>query len=127
MTLRTRFLITALFLCHQLIASALVTSQLPSDNSAQSGVSGSTNTSKKVDAPSVTLAVCGSRAATQLKDGTILCSIEQEKVGELYQLHHDAEIHYRSYILRADEATYNSDSGEATATTCSSAPERCTK
>jgi LPS-assembly protein len=116
MTLRTRFLITALFLCHQLIASALVTSQLPSDNSAQSGVSGSTNTSKKVDAPSVTLAVCGSRAATQLKDGTILCSIEQEKVGELYQLHHDAEIHYRSYILRADEATYNSDSGEATAT-----------
>src|ERR1700676_5654948 len=36
MTLRIRFLITALFLCHQLLASALVTPQLPADPSDKS-------------------------------------------------------------------------------------------
>ncbi len=39
---------------------------------------------------------------------------QQEKIGDVYKLHGDAEIHYRTYILRADEVTYNSDSGEAT-------------
>jgi LPS-assembly protein len=115
MTLRTRFLITALFLCHQLIASALVTSQLLSENSAQSAAPSSPKTPPKAATPPATLATCGSRAATQLQDGTILCSVQQEKVGTVYKLHVDAEIHYRSYILRGDEVTYNSDSGEATA------------
>ncbi len=34
----------------------------------------------------------------------------------MYQLHGAVEIHYGSYVLRADEATYNSDTKEATAT-----------
>jgi LPS-assembly protein len=59
---------------------------------------------------------CAQRAATQLKDGTIICAIQQEKIGDVYKLHGEAEIHYRTYVLRADEATYDSDSGEATAT-----------
>ena len=41
--------------------------------------------------------------------------MQQEKVGDVYKLHGNAEIHYRTYILRADEVTYDSDSGEATA------------
>jgi LPS-assembly protein len=52
---------------------------------------------------------------TQLKDGTIICADQQEKVGDVYKLHSNAEIHYRNYILRADELTYAADSGEATA------------
>jgi len=35
-------------------------------------------------------------------------------MGNLYKLHGNAEIHYRNYILRADDVTYNSDTGEAT-------------
>jgi LPS-assembly protein len=116
MTLRTRFLITALFLCHQLIASALVTSQLRSEDSAQSVAPGSAKAPQKTEAPPASLATtCGSRAATQLRDGTILCSIQQEKVGDIYKLHGEGEIHYRTYVIRADDMTYNSDSGEATA------------
>ncbi len=46
---------------------------------------------------------------------TTVCALQQEKDGDVYKLHGNAEIHYRNYILRADEVTYNSDSGEATA------------
>jgi len=122
MKLRTRFLITALFLCHQLPGASLVTSQLLAENSADSPASSHQDTGQEKEkektspAPSATLAVCDKRAATQLKDGTIICAIEQEKDGDVYKLHHDAEIHYRSYVLRADEMTYDSDSGESTAT-----------
>src|ERR1700756_738810 len=114
MTLRTRFLITALLLCHQLLASALVTRQLLSasdDASAPSEQKKPPTTTPAEDAS----AACAQRAATQLKDGTIICAIQQEKVGDVYKLHGEAEIHYQTYVLHADEATYDSDSGEATA------------
>ena len=42
--------------------------------------------------------------------------MQQEKDGAIYKLHGNAEIHYRDYVLRADEVTYDSDSGQATAT-----------
>ncbi len=44
-----------------------------------------------------------------------MCAREQEKQGDLYTLKGEVEIHYRDLILRADEATYNSDTSEATA------------
>ena len=44
----------------------------------------------------------------------MICAIQQEKDGATYKLLGDAEIHYRSYVLRADEVTYNSDTGDAT-------------
>jgi len=114
MTLRTRFLITALLLCHQLLASGLVTRQLLSSSDrtdAPSAQEKSPTTAPPEDAG----AACAQRAATQLKDGTIICAIQQEKVGDVYKLHGEGEIHYRTYVLRADEVTYDSDSGEATA------------
>src|SRR5579863_6625741 len=117
MNFRTRFLITALFLCHQLLASGIVTSELLSQNSGLSdaarpnllGENRQGLTAETSDKP------CASRATTQLKDGTIICAVSQEKVGDTYKLHGDVEIHYRTYILRADDVTYDSDSGEATA------------
>jgi LPS-assembly protein len=115
MTLRTRFLITALFLCQHLPISALVTSQLLGQNSDSAANPAAPASAQKTDttkpAPG---APCANRAATQLNDGTIICAIEQEKAGDVYKLHGDAEIDYRNYILRADEVTYDSDSGEAT-------------
>lgn len=110
MTLRTRFLITALFLCHQLLASALVTSQLPSENSSEES---SSRGSQKEQIAATT--PCALKAANQASDSATICADQQEKVGDVYKLHGNAEIHYRNYVIRADEITYDSGSGEATA------------
>ena len=114
MTLRTRFLITTLVLCHQLLASGLVTRQLLSGSDELEAPSAQKKSSSAAPAEDAGTA-CAQRAATQLKDGTIICAIQQEKIGDVYKLHGEAEIHYQDYVLRADEATYDSDSGEATA------------
>jgi LPS-assembly protein len=117
MTLRTRFLITALIICHYLPAPAVVTRQLLfdfvafSDGPAASVV----QQTAPVTASAEANAVCDKRAATQLNDGTIICAVEQEKIGDVYKLHGAAEIHYRNYIIKADEATYDSNTGESTA------------
>lgn len=114
MIVRTRLLITALFLCHQVLGAGLVTTRLLAQDSAdfQTGTSQATASTSATTEP---LPNCAGRAVTQLKDGTIICAVQQEKVGDIYKLHGDAEIHYRGYVLRGDEVTYDSDSGEATA------------
>jgi LPS-assembly protein len=108
MTLRTRFLITALFLCHQLLAWGLVTSQLHSEAEPQESpepASAKPNQSSGTPCPN---------QSTE-SGSAIICAVQQEKDGDVYKLHGDVEIHYRSYVLRADEVTYNSDIGQATA------------
>jgi LPS-assembly protein len=115
MTLCTKFLITGLFLCHQLLAAALVTRELLAENSDQFPLFSTQENAEKSSPQESTSRICGKRATTQLNDGTLICSVDQEKAGDLYKLRGDAEIHYLSYILRADEVTYNADSGEATA------------
>ncbi len=55
------------------------------------------------------------QAASQESDSATICADQQEKDGNVYKLHGHAEVHYRNYVLRADEITYDSDSGEATA------------
>lgn len=113
MTWRTRFLITVLFLCHQLPASSLVTKQLPSDtpppeSSDPQGDQASHEVSNNTP--------CSAQAAQQDADSATICADRQEAIGHTYQLHGNAEIHYRNYVLRADELTYNSDTGEVIAT-----------
>ena len=98
MTSRTRFLITAAFICHLLLAPSLVTSQLLSAPAASGHAQNLPNTPSAVNEEEVTI-----RAITQ------------EKTGSIYQLHGQAEIDYGVYILRADEITYNADTGESTA------------
>lgn len=112
MTLRTRFLITALFLCHQLLASALVTSQLLSGSEQEQGSQSAALEQKTNPAEKTS---CATQAAEQDSDSTTICALQQEKDGEVYKLHGDVEIHYRNYVLRADDLTYNSNTGEATA------------
>jgi LPS-assembly protein len=113
MTLRTRLLITAVMLCHQLLVSGLVTSQLHAQSQPDSTLAGQ---EKAGSVSEQTITPCQNRAATQLNDGTLICAIQQEKVGDVYKLRGEAEIHYRNYVLRADEVTYDSNTGEATAT-----------
>jgi LPS-assembly protein len=113
MTLRTRFLITALFLCHQLLASGLVTSQLLSDPGSAGGLQTQPAEQKSSDSTGKT--PCSAQAAQQENNSATICAEQQEKDGNIYKLRGNVEIHYRTYVLRADEVTYNSDTGEATA------------
>lgn len=112
MTLRTRFLITALFLCHQLPALSLVTRQLPSEEAQAE--SAAQVKSQKSEVPNGN--PCSAQAALQDVDTATVCAVDQERIGNTYKLRGNAEIHYRTYLLRADELTYNSDTGEAIAT-----------
>jgi len=97
MIVRTRLLITAAFACHLLLAPSLVTSQLLPQTGPPSAEA-LPNTPSPVKGQDVTI------VATQ-----------QEKQGSMYKLHGNAVIRYGVYLLRADEITYNADTGVATA------------
>jgi len=49
------------------------------------------------------------------EEDVTITAITQEKSGSIYKLQGKAEIHYGLYFLRADEITYNVETGEATA------------
>ena len=114
MTLRTRFLITALFLCHQVLTMGLVTRQLLGENSGQDEASLASAMPQKSDT-AASSTPCAMQAASQESDSATICADQQEKDGDVYKLHGHAEVHYRNYVLRADEITYDSDTGEAMA------------
>jgi LPS-assembly protein len=113
MTLRNRFLITAVGLCHLLLVPPIVTSQLPPVEAGATRAGAPAEKSVTAQATPCALA-----AAAQKEKGDVhtICAIEQEEEGSAYKLHGAVEIYYGSYVLRADEATYNSDTKEATAT-----------
>jgi LPS-assembly protein len=114
MTLRNRFLITAAVLCHLLLVPPLVTSQLPPVEAAPATARAGTPLEKSSTAPATP---CALAAAAQKEKGDVhtICAIRQEEEGAVYRLHGAVEIHYGSYVLRADEATFNSDTKEAAA------------
>jgi LPS-assembly protein len=95
---RKRFLITAAVLCHLLFAHALVTSQLLPATDSSSQQQAPPNIPPPVSYEEVTIQ-----------------ALSQEKQGPLITLQGRVQIHYDGYILRADKATYNSDTREATA------------
>ena len=98
MSARTRCLITVFAACHLLAAHSLVTSQLLSSASAS-------QTAAEVP-----------HTQTTVKDEDFTAkAIRQEMQGSLFKLEGNAEIDYGAYILHADEMTYNSETGEATA------------
>ncbi len=112
MTLRNRFLITAAALCHLLLIPPLVTSQLPPVETIAVAQE-SDKDSSGAETP------CARAAAEQKKNGEdvhTICAIEQEEQGGIYKLHGAVEIYYGTYVLKADDATYNSDTKEVTAT-----------
>ena len=96
---RTRFLITAAYLCHLLLALLLVTSRLLA---AQ-------NQTETPENPPIAAPIPPPRE----ENVTISATESQEKNGPVYTLRGHVEIHYRTYALYADEVTFNSDTGEA--------------
>ncbi|MFZ0802183.1 MAG: LPS assembly protein LptD [Terriglobales bacterium] len=95
MSSRTRLLITATCVCHLILALPLVTSQLLTPSAAAQDLP---HTSSPLREQDVTIT-----------------ALQQEKEGTIYQLHGNAEIHYGTYILRADEVSYNSETGDSKA------------
>jgi len=93
---RTRCLITAALACHLLFAVPLVTSQLLPKPNAPETPQALPNTPEFMNQEDVTLS-----------------AIEQVRQGAVYQLRGDAEIHYGTWILYADEITYNSETGDS--------------
>jgi LPS-assembly protein len=109
MNLRNRFLITAISLCHLILVPTLVTSQLLSEIAGPP-------THKPVASARNANTPCAMQAKLAEADEPVICALRQEKDGPIYKLQENVEVYYRTYILRADEVTYNSDTGEATAT-----------
>src|SRR5712692_12012961 len=83
---RSYWIITAVVACHLLGALPLVTSQ--------------------------SLPPC---APPESQEEATICAQQQEKDGTVYKLRGNARIFYRSWILSADEITFDSASGSATA------------
>ncbi len=90
MITRSRIIITAALVCHLLLASGIVTSQtLP-------------------PAPAPATATPG-----QTEEEVTIRAVQQEKDGSIYHLRGEVEIRYRTYILHADQITYNGDTGDS--------------
>ena len=94
MATRTRFLITAAVLCHLILASRLVTSQLLPVNTAPQAVS---------------------RQPNRPRLPVTISAMHQEKDGAVYKLSGNVEIDYGTYTFSGDDVTYNSDTGDITA------------
>src|ERR1700686_1952262 len=103
MIIRSRIFITAALVCHLLLAPRIVTSQtLPP---AAATVSSPETAPPMVPAlPTV--------SPGQTEEVTIR-AVEQEKDGSIYHLRGMVEIHYRTYILYADQVTYKADTGDS--------------
>jgi LPS-assembly protein len=113
MTGRNRILITAVVLCHLSVALSLVTSQLPPVSAAATTKESQAEEAK----PNTEETPCAKAAAAQKEKGNVetICAIQQEEQGSIYKLHGAVEIYYGTYVLRSDDATYNSDTKEVTA------------
>jgi LPS-assembly protein len=98
MTLRIRLIITALLVCHPLLASPLVTSQLQPPK----------NTAKPSHA--------AGRINMQTGEEVIVKADQQEMVGDVFRLNGNVEITFREFVLKADQITYDRSTGEITAT-----------
>ena len=95
MSSRTRFLITATFACHLIVALSLVTSQLLS--------------------PCALAQELPNTRPVPLEQDVTISALQQEKQGPKYALHGNAEIHYGTFVLHADEIFYDSDTGDSRA------------
>jgi LPS-assembly protein len=90
MIFRTRIIITAALVCHLLLTPGIVTSQTP-PATFPFPVASSAQTGEEVT----------------------IHAVQQEFAKPFYKLRGQAEIRYRTYILYADEITYNESTGQS--------------
>ena len=102
---RNRFGITAALLCHLVLASSVVTSQLLP--AAPPGAAPAI--------PPAQASPLSPPARPNEGEAVTIKAREQEKAGDVYKLHGEAEVDYRNWVLRADEATYDDVTGEVIA------------
>ena len=104
MITRSRIFITAALLCHLLLARGIVTSQtLP-----PAAATVSASESAPAMAPPLPAAPAG-----RPEEPITIRAVQQEKDGSIYHLRGKVEIDYRTYILHADQVTYNADTGDS--------------
>ena len=104
MITRSRIFITTAWVCHLLLAPVIVTSQtLPPAATPVSAAESAAAT-----APNLPTAPAG-----QTEEPVTMRAVQQEKDGSVYHLRGAAEIDYRTYILRANQITYNADTGDS--------------
>ncbi len=107
MTTRSRIFITIAVVCHLLLASAIVTSQtLPRAAPAASTPESAPPTAPVPPKPA-------GQTAGNTEEPVTIRAVHQEKDGAIYHLRGEAEIDYRTYILHADQITYNADTGDS--------------
>jgi LPS-assembly protein len=104
MRVRTILFITALMLCHLQLRPQTLTKQFPS----------ASGPSSLPDAPDYPIAEMVATPPTGVP--ARLEARQQEKHGSLYTLTGDVRIDYKDYILTADKASYDSETGDAEAT-----------
>ncbi len=104
MITRSRIFITIVLLCHLLLAHGIVTSQTLPPAAA--------TISSPASAPA-TASVPPAAPAGQTEEEVTIRAVQQEKDGSIYHLRGAVEIDYRTYILRADQVTYNADTGDS--------------
>ncbi len=103
MIIRSRIFITAALVCHLLLASRIVTSQtLPPPTATNQAPAA--ESSARISSPA---------AASKIEEDVTIRAVQQEKDSSIYHLRGGVEIFYRNYILRADQVTYNSDTGDS--------------
>ncbi len=100
MIIRSRIFITAALVCHLLLAPGIVTSQTLPPAADTASVSEQTT-------------ALPAAAGGQTEEEVTIRAVHQEKAGSIYHLRGEVEIHYRTYILHADQITYNADTGDS--------------
>jgi LPS-assembly protein len=101
MIIRSRIFITAALVCHLLLAPGIVTSQTLPPPAAT------------ISAPETAPAIAPTAPASRTEEEVTIRAVEQDKDGSIYHLRGRVEIHYRTYILYADQVNYNADTGDS--------------
>ncbi len=97
---RNWLIITALIFCQVLLATPVVTSQLPPETPASQPPQNLPSTEFSANRPG---------------EPVTIKARQQEKEGDVFKLNGDVEIDFRDLVFRADEITYDSKSGQVTA------------
>ncbi|MGB9104069.1 MAG: LPS assembly protein LptD [Terriglobales bacterium] len=127
MTLRSRILTTAVLVCHLLLLPRLVTSEARGGvTSRQAPVASQAPQPSPPSTESLPRAQREDRPPSPQKshfagpnqpgEEVTIQALQQEKAGDIYHLRGDVDIRFRRFVLRADDVTYDTATGEITAT-----------
>jgi LPS-assembly protein len=121
MTLRIRLLTTAVLLCHLVLLPKLVTGEAPPEKAVADRPPAGGYPQQQTSEPPSTADRRPSTGKQHLAgpnepgEEVTIQALQQEKAGDVYKLRGEVEIQFRQFLLRADEITYNTATGEVTA------------